>query len=60
MPVSYTHLSMQEGIKEGISKGMKSAALRMLNAGKYTIDEIVSISGLSLEEIQKLKAKDMN
>lgn len=52
--------SMQEGIKEGISKGMKSAALRMLNAGKYTIDEIVSISGLSLEEIQKLKAKDMN
>lgn len=52
--------SMQEGIKEGISKGMKSAALRMLNAGKYTLDEIVSISGLSLEEIQKLKAKDMN
>lgn len=48
--------SMQEGIKEG----MKAAALRMLQSGKYTLDEIVSISGLSLEEIQKLKVKDTN
>lgn len=50
--------SLLEGIQEGIRKGMKSAALRMLQSGKYSLDEIVSISGLSPEEIQNLKAKD--
>lgn len=50
----------RESMQEGIREGMKAAALRMLQSGKYTLDEIVSISGLSLEEIQKLKAKDTN
>lgn len=31
-------------------------ALRMLAAGKYAIEEIVNISGLSLEEVKQLKA----
>lgn len=31
-------------------------ALRMLKAGKYALDEIASISGLSLDEVQKLQA----
>ncbi len=45
-----------ESLKEGIREGMKEAALRMLTAGKYALEEIVAISGLSLEEVMQLKA----
>ena len=45
-----------ESLKEGIKEGMKEAALRMLAAGKYALDEIANISGLSLDEVKKLKA----
>ena len=45
---------IREGMKEGLKEGMKAAALRMLKAGKYTLDEIVSISGLSLNEVREL------
>ncbi len=33
---------------------MRDTALRMLQACKYTLDEISTISGLSIEEVQKL------
>ena len=46
---------IKEGIKEGVKEGIMSTALRMLQTGKYALDEITSISGLSLEEVQKLK-----
>ena len=49
--------SLKEGIKKGIKEGMKETALRMLDAGKYALEEIVNISGLSLEEINQLKAE---
>ena len=35
---------------------LKEVALRMLKAGKYALEEIASISGLSLDEVKKLKA----
>lgn len=35
---------------------LKEVALRMLKAGKYALDEIAAISGLSLDEVKKLKA----
>ena len=44
-----------ESLNQGIKEGMKEAALRMLSAGKYALDEIVNISGLSLEEVKQLK-----
>ena len=47
---------MKEGMKKGIKEGMKETALRMLAAGKYALEEIANISGLSLEEINQLKA----
>ena len=47
----------EEGRKEGEKNGMKGAAKRMLAAGKYTLNEIADISGLSLKEIEKLKTK---
>lgn len=52
--------SIKEGIKEGIKKGtqetMKAIAERMLAAGHYSLKEIVSIAGLSLDEVKKLQA----
>ena len=39
------------------SESLKEVALRMLSAGKYALEEIANISGLSLEEVKKLKAE---
>lgn len=47
-------LQQQEEQREGIKEGMKAAALRMLEAGKYALEEIAAISGLPLDEIKKL------
>lgn len=44
-----------ESLKEGIKEGMKETALRMLTAGKYALEEIANISGLTLEEVNQLK-----
>ena len=41
---------------ESRKQGMKETALRMLAVGKYALDEIVNISGLSIEEVKQLKA----
>ena len=32
-------------------------ALRMLDAGKYALEEIAAISGLSLDEVELLQAR---
>lgn len=37
---------------------LKEVALRMLAAGKYALEEIANISGLSLEEVKKLKENE--
>lgn len=36
---------------------MTEIALRMVKAGRYALEEIVSISGLPLDEVKKLKAE---
>ncbi len=43
-----------ESLQEGIREGMKATARCMLAAGKYALEEIVNISGLSLEEVKQL------
>ncbi len=45
-----------ESLKEGMKEGMKKAALRMLQAGKYALEEIADISGLSVDDVKKLQA----
>ena len=45
-----------ESLKKGIKEGMKQAALRMLAAGQYVLEEVANISGLSLDEVEKLQA----
>ena len=37
------------------TESLKEVALRMLTAGKYALEEIANISGLSLDEVKKLK-----
>ena len=48
---------LQENSKETQRKTMMEIALRMLRTGKYALEEIVSISGLPLDEVKKLQAE---
>lgn len=41
--------------KEALEEGKRGTALRMLEAGKYDLEEISVIAGLSLEEVEQLK-----
>ena len=49
--------SWDEGQKQGRMQGQKMTAIRMLKSGKYTLEEILDISGLSLGEIEALKER---
>ncbi len=48
--------AMEDMRNQTLKEGMREVALRMLAAGKYALEEIVNISGLSLEEVKQLKA----
>ena len=48
-----------ESWQEGVEEGRRDTALRMLKAGKYALDEIAEMSGLSLEEVKALDANKM-
>ena len=39
------------------NESLKEVDLRMLSAGKYALEEIANISGLSLDEVKKLKVE---
>lgn len=45
---------MEDMRTQTLKEGMKEVALRMLVVGKYTLEEIVDISGLHLEEVKQL------
>lgn len=47
--------SLQEGIRQGLTEGLRATALRMLEAGEYTLEQIAQISTLSLEEVRQLR-----
>lgn len=46
--------AMEDMRNQTLKEGMMEVALRMLKAGKYALDEIVAISGLSLDEVKEL------
>ena len=46
---------LTRGQQEGEKKGKKEAARRMLSAGKYSLEEIINISGLSIDEVKQLQ-----
>lgn len=45
---------MKDMRTQTLQEGMRDVAVRMLKAGKYALEEIAAISGLSIEEVQKL------
>ena len=47
--------SLQEGIKQGREQTIKSMVRRMLETGKYALEDIAEISGLSLDDVKKLQ-----
>lgn len=46
--------AMEDMRNQTLKEGMKEVALRMLAAGKYALEEIADISGLSLDEVKQL------
>ncbi len=48
--------SLQERLKAGKKEEKKMTALRMLELGKYALEEISNISGLPIDEVKKLRA----
>lgn len=46
-----------EGRDQGADDKAKDVAERMIRAGKYSEEEIVNISGLSAEQVEKIKAE---
>ena len=46
-----------ESLKEGMQEEKRMTVFRMLEAGKYLLEEIANISGLTLEEVNQLKAE---
>ena len=49
---------IQEGIQKGKKEGRKEIALRMLEMGKYSFDEISTLSELSVEEVKRLQTEN--
>ena len=49
---------LRVGREEGMERGMMETAKRMLRSGRYTMEEIISISGLSENEIKNLTLID--
>lgn len=47
----------EQSLKEGVKQGVKFVALRMLEAGKYALEEISAISCLPVEDVKKLQAE---
>ncbi len=46
-----------EGRAEGRTEVLKASVQRMLSAGKYAMDEIAAVLGLSPDEVKKLAAE---
>lgn len=49
--------SLEEGREIGKREEMEKIALRMMQSGKYALEEIAEITGLSVEELKTLDTK---
>ena len=49
-----------EAYREGEMDNMKKIALRMLKTGKFDLENIAELSGMSIEELQKMKKNTLN
>ena len=48
-------IGITKGEKNGIKKEKKQTVLRMLQLGKFALEDVSAISGLPLEEVKKLQ-----
>ena len=48
---------VEQGLELGKQENQMDTAVRMLQAGKYAIEEIAEISGLTVEKVNELKAE---
>lgn len=48
---------MQQGLADGQLKAQSYTATRMLQSGKYSIEEIIDLSGLSVDKINEIKTR---
>lgn len=46
-----------ESLEKGMQEEKRMTVLRMLKAGKYLLEEIANISGLPLDEIEKMQSE---
>ena len=46
---------IEQGIEQGASQEKKKSAIRMIEAGKLSVEEIAIYSGLSLEQVLELQ-----
>ena len=47
----------KKGKKEGIKEEKKLTVLRMLEIGKFALEDVSAISGLPLDEVKKLQTE---
>ncbi len=47
---------INESLKKGEKREKNDTALRMLKAGKYTLEEIAEMAVLPLDEVKRLQA----
>ena len=45
----------EQGVEQGIEQGNRQSALRMIEAGKLSLEEIALYSGLTLEQVSELE-----
>ena len=48
-------MNYQEKYEQGLEQGLEQTAIRMIEAGKLSAEEIAMYSGLTLEQVLKLK-----
>lgn len=48
---------MEEMRTEALEEGIRKVVLRMLESGKYSVEEISNVSGLTPDEVEKLKTE---
>ena len=46
---------LEQGLEQGLERGRMESAERMLDSGRFSIEEIAAFSGLTAEQVRKLK-----
>ena len=50
-------IGKEDGIRIGVSHGIRTTALRMMQSGSFSEAQIIEATGLTAEQLQKIKAQ---